>query len=100
MSSERLGETEEGVVLSQRRPCGESAFAEAFLRIADEQGGAGAFLYTESLTGRAPAERAVERKMMRVERLEAAATTVTGKVLAKAFDLPVRLLLAFLNVSA
>ena len=39
-----------------------------------------------------PAEHAVERKVMRIERLKAAAALVAGEVLAVAIDLPFRLL--------
>src|SRR5579884_407078 len=68
------------------------------MRIADEQGRGGALLDAQPFARRTPAERAVERKMMRVQRLEAAATVITSEVLAVALDAPVWLRLAVLDV--
>src|SRR5207244_4190872 len=50
--------------------------------------GIGALLCTEALANRAPPQRAVEREMVRIERLEAAAAAVAGEVLAVAIDAP------------
>ena len=63
-------------------------------RIADEQGRGGTLLHAQSLARRTPAERTVERKMMRIQRLEAAAALIAGEVLAVALDVPIRLRLA------
>ena len=91
VARERLGEAQERAALGQVRPGGHGAVAQRQLRVADEQGRVGALLHAQPFAGRAPAERAVERKMVRIERLEAAAAVVAGEMLAEAVDPPVRL---------
>src|SRR5271165_4720181 len=51
----------------------------------------GALLHTQPLTDRAPAQRTVERKMMRRQLVEAATAPITHSVLAEAVDRPARL---------
>ncbi len=68
------------------RPTGQRA-----LRIVQQRGRMGPDLGTQPFARRAPAERAVERKMMRRKRLEAPTATVAGKVLAMGIDRPLRL---------
>src|SRR5205823_14631598 len=81
----------------QVRPGAEGALAQRPARVADEQGGVGALLHAEALAGRAPAERAVEREVVRVEPLEAPAAALAGEVLAVLLDAPLRLRLAVLH---
>ena len=59
------------------RPLGERE-----LRIAQQRGRVRAGLRAQSFAGRAPAQRAVEREVVRRERLEAPAAAVAGEVLA------------------
>src|SRR5205823_1682830 len=72
---------------------------EGFCRIADEQGRARALLHAEAFAGRAPTERAVEREMVRVERLEAAAAALAGHVQAETVHSPLGLVLGLFNMS-
>ncbi len=75
----------------QVRPGGQGPLAQRPAAVADQQAGVGALLNAEPLASGAPAQRAVEGEMVRIERLETAAAPVAGKVLAEALDLPVRL---------
>ncbi len=95
---QRFGETKEGRIARQVRPGGQGALAQGTARVADEQGRGGALLNPQPLAARTPAERAVEGKVMRVQRLETATAAIAGEVLAEALDAPVRLGLAVLDV--
>src|SRR5262249_59427369 len=66
---QRFGEAAEGLVVVQVGPGGQGAVAQRAARVADEQGRGGALLDAEALARRAPPERAVEREVVRVERL-------------------------------
>src|SRR5262249_18132034 len=78
----RLGEAQERLVLLQVRPGRQRPIPKRARGVADEQGRAGALLDAEALARRAPAERAVGREVVRVQRLEAAAAAVAGEVQA------------------
>ena len=95
LASQCLGKARKGIVDRQGRPGGEGAVTQGTPRIADQEFRAGSLLYAKPFTRRAPAERTVERKMMRIQRLEAAAAAVTSVVLAGAIDFPLRLFLRF-----
>jgi hypothetical protein len=96
---QRLGEARERLLRRQLRPRGQRTVAQRQFRIAHQHRGIGAFLRPDAFARRAPAERAVERKMMRIERLEAAAALIAGEVLAVAIDLPLRLLARVVDMS-
>src|SRR5262249_8564030 len=89
---ERFREARERLRRRQRRPCGERAVAQTGSRIANEQRRIRPLLRAESLAHGAPAERTIEREVMRIQRLEASATLIAGEVLTVAVDLPARLL--------
>src|SRR4051812_8475236 len=77
--SQRFGEGEEGVALLFKvRPRGDGALPQRQVRVADQKGGVRALLDAEALAGRAPAQGAVEREVVRVQRLVAAAAGVTS----------------------
>src|SRR5205807_2957870 len=67
-------------------------------RVADQEGGVGALLHAEALAGRAPAERTVEREMVRIEPLEAPATALAGEVQTVLLDAPLWFRLVVLDV--
>ena len=72
-------------------PDQQCAFGEREVRIAQQRGRVRADLRAEAFAGGAPAERAVEREVVRVERVEAAAAFFAGQVLAVDADGPARL---------
>ena len=73
------------------RPQGHRALGKRELRIAQQSGGVRARLGSQSLAGRAPSQRAVEREVVRRERLEAPPATVADEMLAVRFGRPLRL---------
>ena len=90
-AGQRLGETQERACSPPdraRRPRAPSR-SERW-RVADQQRRAGSLLHAQAFAGRTPAERTVEREMMRIQRLETAAAAVAGEVLTEALDAPVR----------
>src|SRR6266849_2060897 len=88
MAGQGIGETPEWGVVGQRRPGRQGAFAQRQLRVANEYGWVGSTLHAQSLTRGTPAERTIEGEMVRVQRLETAATAVASKMLAIALDFP------------
>src|SRR5438132_343917 len=91
MPGERLGKARERRAGCQFRPDRQRPFAERAARIANEQGWASALLHAQAFTRRTPAEWAVEREVVWVERFEAAAAAIAGEVQAELLDLPLRL---------
>src|SRR5437870_78718 len=91
MPREGLGETQKWRVRRQLRPGSDGASAQRQARVAKEDSRVGTALKTQSFAGRAPAKRAVERKVMRVQPLEGSAAAVAGEVLAIAVHFPLRL---------
>src|SRR5439155_11798931 len=82
----------------QLRPDCQGALSKRALRIANQESHAGALLDAKPLAGRTPAERAVERKVMRIERLKTPAATIAGKVQTELLYFPLRLRLAVVHV--
>ena len=72
-------------------PDGDGPIAQAQAAIGDEHGRIGALLDAQPLADRAPAQRAIERKMVRRHLVEAPAAAVANAVLAVAVDRPLRL---------
>ena len=72
-------------------PDQQRAFFEREVRVAQQCGRVRADLRAETFARRAPAERAVEREIVRIERVEAAAAFFAGQVLAVNADGPARL---------
>src|SRR5262249_6291629 len=93
-----LGEARERLVRLEIGPGGQRPLAERQARVADDEGVARALLDAEALAGGAPAERGVEREVVRVERLETAATFLAGEMLAETLHGPLRLGLGVVNV--
>src|SRR5262249_9291761 len=87
--SNRLREARERILRRQFRPRRQRAFAQRAVEIADQQRWIGSLLHTQAFASRTPTQRAVEREVVRIKWLEAAAAAVAGKVLAEAFDRPV-----------
>src|SRR5262249_789264 len=92
-----LGEARERVVRRQLGPGRQCPVAQRALGVADHEAEAGALLHAEALAAGTPAERAVEREMMRIERFEAPAAALAGKMLTVALALPLGLGLAILD---
>ncbi len=90
MPGQGLGKREKGAALVEIWPWSQGTLAERALSISQQQGGIGTELAAKALAGGAPAHGAVEGKVVRVERLEAAATAIAGQVLAETLDLPLR----------
>ena len=72
-------------------PDGDRALAKAQPAVGDEHRRVGAVLHAQALADRAPAQRAVEREVVRLQLLEAAAARVADPVLAVPVDRPARL---------
>ena len=72
-------------------PQGDRPLGERELRVAQQRGRVRAGLRAQPFARRAPAQRAVEREMVRRERLEAPPAAVAGEVLAVDVDLPLAL---------
>src|SRR5262249_19787083 len=72
-------------------PDGDRPWAEAQAPVGDEHRRVGAVLHAQPLADRAPAERAVEREVVRLQLVEAAAAFVADAVLAVLVDRPARL---------
>src|SRR5438093_8955044 len=89
MPGQRFSKAGEGVSHCQSGPGGEGTLTQRQAGIADQHCGVRAALETQPLAGGAPAQRAVEGKMVWVERLIAATALVAGEVLAEALDFPV-----------
>ena len=87
----RLDHPGEERVLGEVGPGDDRAAAEAPAAVGDQDGGVGPVLDAQPLADRAPAERAVEREVVRRELLEAPPAAVARAVLAVAVDVPVRL---------
>src|SRR3989442_1179539 len=79
----RLRKAAKGLVLLEVGPGGQRSLAQRETGIADQQRGVGPLLHAQPLARRAPAQRAVEREVMRVERLEPLAALLARKVLAE-----------------
>ena len=73
------------------RPNQQRTFGERQVRIAQQRRRVRAGLRAEAFARRAPAERAVEREVVRIERVEAAAAFFAGQVLAVNAHRPARL---------
>ena len=84
MPGEERGRVEVG-------PDGHGALAEAQAAVGHEHRRVGAVLDAQPLADRAPAQRAVEREVVRRQLLEAPAAAVADAVLAVAVDRPARL---------
>src|SRR6266852_5151847 len=97
MTGDGFGEAEEFGIVRERRPCRQRALAQRQLGIANQHGRIGSALHAQSFTCRTPAERTVERKMVRIQRLKAAATAVASKMLAITLDFPFRFFLVFID---
>ncbi len=72
-------------------PNEQRAFRQREVCIAQQRGRVRAGLRAEAFARRAPAERTVEREIVRLERLETAAALVAGEMLAVDSNLPARL---------
>src|SRR6516164_25495 len=96
---ERFRKTSERLLGCHFGPGSEGTLAQRQRSSPYKDGGIGPFLRAQAFANGAPAERAVKGKMVRIERLKAAATLVAGKVLAKAIDFPFRLLARVVHVS-
>ncbi len=88
---ERLDHPGEHRVRAEIRPDGDGALAEAHPAVGHEHRRVGAMLDAQPLANRAPAQRAVEREVMRRQLVEAAAARIADSVLAVAIDGPARL---------
>src|SRR5262249_41017769 len=95
VSGDGLDEPEE--LAFHSGPGSDGTLAKRKCRIAQEQRGARSLLDAEALARRAPAERAVERVVVRTQRLDAAPEFATGKVLTVAIALPLRLRLCVID---
>src|SRR4051794_11321801 len=82
MAGQCLGECCERSVLLEVRPGSQGAITQRPGGIADEQSRVRSLLHAEPLASGAPTERAIEREMVWVQRLEAAAAAVASHVLA------------------
>jgi len=98
MSRDRLGKTHETSRPRANRARGNGALPQRQGGITNQQRRRSAALNAETLARRTPSERAVEREVMRIERLETATALIAGIVLAVAVDLPLRLRFRFRNV--
>src|SRR5579872_4289891 len=87
---DRFGEAQKRAIGVQVRPRRQRPLAQRPAHVADEQRGVGALLNAQTLARRTPAERTVERKVMRVERLKAAPALVAHEMLTVALDAPLR----------
>src|SRR5690349_15478576 len=99
MPRQRLGKGQPGGTGFERWPGNDRALAKRQAGVADEQRFVGTALEAESLAGRAPAERTVERVIMWIERFEAQVAMFAGKMLGKVLDLPLGLVAVGVNVS-
>src|SRR5258706_238268 len=86
-----------------REPCQvrqgrDGAFAQRQRLVADQQRHVGALLRAQTLADGAPAERAIEREVVRIQRLETAAAVFARQVLAVAVDLPLRFIAVRIDV--
>src|ERR1019366_7697685 len=82
----------------QLRPRRQGALPQGPRGVAHQDGGVRPFLRAQSLASGAPAEYAVERKMMRSQWVEAATTLLTYKMLAVTIDLPLRFLACVIDM--
>src|SRR5216683_4656975 len=97
MAGDGIGKSEEFGAVTQCGPGGQGALTQRQLGIANEHGRVGPALDSQSLAGRAPAERTIKREMVRVQRLEATAAAVACKMLAITLDFPILLFLFFVD---
>ena len=73
------------------RPDGDGALAQAQSSVGHQHCRVGTLLHAQPLADRAPAQRTVERKMMRRQLVKAAAAAIAHAMLAEALDNPARL---------
>ena len=94
---QRVDHPGEERVFVQPGPDGHASRPDRLTAVGDQVGGVGPLLHAQALADRAPADRAVEREMMRGQLVEAPAASLAGAVLAVPLDLPVRLLLGLVH---
>src|SRR5260370_37425064 len=98
MPGQRLGKRSKPAVRAEIGPGRQGAVAQRPFGVADQQGRGGPLLNAEPFARPAPAQRTVEGKVMRIERLEATAAAVASEVLTELLNLPLRLWLLVVHI--